>query len=70
MRHGEDTLQPVFREDAERGRLQPQPFGAQADLPGRFLGRDIQAGDARISQFAERLPMPGSPPISVTEPGT
>ena len=56
---------------------QPQPPGAQPHLIGGFLARDIDDRHRRCAPCAPAacssrvdLPMPGSPPIRTTLPGT
>ena len=56
-------------------RLEPQAAGAQRDLLQRFLARGVQHRPRALSAAAAcsisvDFPIPGSPPIKVTEPGT
>ena len=61
------------------GEIDAQPLGAQLDLRGRLLAGDVEDTAARAVGQRRRstpgcssvlLPMPGSPLISTTEPGT
>ena len=71
-RRGSDVSATTSRSGGER----PEPVGPQAHLRGRLLGAHEQAAGAG-GRHARRapgaasvlLPMPGSPPSSVTEPG-
>ena len=72
-----DALQVRVGQHQDVRRDDAQPLGAQLDLRGRLLAGDVEHRAAGRSASAAQswissvhLPMPGSPLISTTEPGT
>ena len=71
---GDDLRQRRLGQQPQVGAHRGEPLGAQAHLLGALLGRDVQraarASCASSCSSSVLLPMPGSPPSNVTEPGT